>query len=438
VNEKQYINQSSKEIDFYVLILIAMAFCVSFDIFLTVSPFGFTLRFAQLLLVVPILFFVANTLIMGKIKMPVGGLPLLIWLFFMILFVPNTPFLERSVGYVFWLALNILMIFAGVLIVNSEERFLKLIKWYIYSFVFVSMFGIIQFILPILGIEPPLVQQWWSSSIARVNGFSYEPSYFATYILIGWVLTFYLHQKRIKIVSKKRLNIILLILTFALVLSSSRMGILMMGLWFARYVFLLIRDLFKGYINLKFLRILFLPTLFLGVAFLILYVSGNLQSIDFLLAGTGIFDSSAHSVNHRSNQLFDTFLAFKESPWIGYSIGGVAPAIGGIYNIKVVTQESAAAFEGMSIFAQVLAASGIVGFLFFIWYILKLVISPLKLAKNVKDEKLKNILIGLVLSTVFLLIILQMNQNILRMYFWFHLMVLSVGYSVISKNTHIK
>lgn len=89
---------------------------------------------------------------------------------------------------------------------------------------------------------------------------------------------------------------------------------------------------------------------------------------------------------------------FKENPFVGHSLGGIAPAIGGLHNVLVTNQEQAKPFEGLSTFAEVLAAIGIIGFLPFILYIIMLIVAPLKLSKKVKDKETRKILIGMTVS----------------------------------------
>ena len=64
----------------------------------------------------------------------------------------------------------------------------------------------IQFALPVLGLGAPLVKQWWIPGfLPRVNGFSYEPSYLATYLLIGFVFASSLRRARSALLSSKSL-----------------------------------------------------------------------------------------------------------------------------------------------------------------------------------------------------------------------------------------
>src|SRR5207237_10664248 len=124
---------------------------------------------------------------------------------------------------------------------------------------------------------------------------------------------------------------------------------------------------------------------------------------------------------------------FAQMQLIGVSLGGVAPAIGKMRYVSVIDQESAKLNEGQCTTAEVLAASGIVGFVPYILYMLILGFKPIRRAPAGEIGKL---LRGLGWSFVFLMIILQFNQTILRLYLWFHIALLSSAYAI-SKTTRV-
>jgi O-antigen ligase len=122
-------------------------------------------------------------------------------------------------------------------------------------------------------------------------------------------------------------------------------------------------------------------------------------------------------------------LLFQNSPLIGYSLGGIAPAIAQLHGVTDLDFESVKEFEGNSIFVEVLAASGIFGFIPFFLFVWSIVWKPLALSKKLLSEQSK-ILVALSLSLIFEFVILQFNQVILRPYLWMHIAVLAACYSV--------
>lgn len=415
----------------FVMILFFLAICLSSsDIFLVFNLFGFSIRAALLLLILPMLYALLNMINSRKIIFPLGYKSLLIWTGFILIFIPNTTFITRNIGYAIWLCFYVFLIFTCVQIFNNEEKLKKLLEVYILSFFIISLFGVFQFLVGLIGIDAPYVRQWWPNGIPRVNGFSYEPSYFATYLITGWVLVTYLFEKKTVYVNKKLLVFTVSLTTLALILSSSRMGYIVMFLWLLRYPLKYILSLKKVKWDRK--QYLYLISVIIGILLLVLIVifTIDFSKFRFLIEGLGIGGTAAHSSSTRVHFLINTLRTFIESPIIGYSLGGIAPAIGDLFNVTVTNQELANAYEGMNITAEVLAASGIIGFFFFLIYFGSILIKPLWLSKLIKDNELKKVLIGSVYGLFFILIILQFNQNILRPYVWLHIAIMSSLYYV--------
>lgn len=148
----------------------------------------------------------------------------------------------------------------------------------------------------------------------------------------------------------------------------------------------------------------------------------------FLAGGTGLFGTPAHSTAGRSDRMFETLAVVRKSPFVGYSLGGVAAAIAESHGETVTTQEGAKNREAVSVFLEVLAASGVIGFVPFVAYILTLFIKPAGLAR-LSEDQYRAILTALLWALAMEFLVLQFNQNILRPYLWFHIAVLSATYA---------
>jgi len=412
---------------------IAILTC-SFDIFLVVQVGG-TFRLCQLLTLtlLPLALLQAR----WKGAVPVLGLySILLWWFVQALFIPVSSFWPKSAGYVFWLALNIALLFSFVQLFSRRQKDVTaLMRCYLWSFNLIAVFGIMQFVLPLLGIDAPLVEQWWlKGRLARVNGFSYEPSYFATYLLIGFVLAGALRGSP----GYSRLATLTRYLSgTGIVLSSSRMGIVFMLLDvlahqyrpFARVC----RDLFR--LRVAPARVLrLLPSIFVllvlasvGAAFAWVLQTAPQAALLFL-NGTGLGDTASHSADQRSDALSDTLTLFVRDPFVGQSLGGISSGIAELHGFSVRSFEDGKLTEGMSVFAEALAASGIIGVLPFAAFVWSTFWSPLRRARSVCSEYAW-LLRALVRALVFLWAILQFNQNILRPYVWVHLAILATVYA---------
>ena len=436
LRQKGYLYLATKSplrLGFYLeWFLILAVFTVSFDIFMNVK-IGFNFRFTQLSVIAGLVVFVFTKRNL-RLVLPLGFNLLLVWFGFILLFVPN-GFLVRNVGYAAWLFFNIITIVLVVQHIDTLDKLVWIYRMYIASFVFVSLFGIFQFFAPWVGLSPFISQWWVYGLIPRVSGFSYEPSYYATYLLMGWIITAYLLYNNRDQQSKRwlvpHLGLIHAIITLAIVLSSSRMGLLMLGIWFLQYPLKLLRSVYRLRLKKNLLWINVALALLAGAA-LLLVISINFAIIIRLLEGTGLFGSSAHSAE-RFPLILEVLSAFANSPIIGYSLGGVANAIAELRGAHITDLAQLKLHEGLNVFAEVLAASGIVGFVPFVLYVFTLFYSPLRALKRISQPELRLIVVTLLIALAFEFLILQLNQNILRPYLWLHIALVSAAYRVTKK-----
>ena len=416
---------------FWIKWLLVLAILTSsFDIFLNVR-IGFNFRFTQICIILSIALF-AFTKKGFRFQKPLGIEYLLAWFFFIALFVPNGVF-TRNAGYAVWLLFNILAVILFVQCINTPQRLIWLYKTYVLSFVAVSLFGIFQFVAPLLGLGAPLVEQWWVHGlVARANGFSYEPSYFATYLLMGWVITAYhlynnAQEQRPPI---PYLTLSHIIITTAILLSTSRMGIVILALWYTQYPVKFAVRLTKLRIKKKLFGINIGLLLLAGLLVLII-ANINFEIILMLVNGTGLFGTATHSTTTgRIPTFVEVLEVFAKSPFIGYSLGGIASALAEHRNVAVSDLADLKQHEGMNVFAETLAASGVIGFIPFLAYIGSLFYRPLRLMPKITNPIFANMLKALVIALLFELVILQLNQNILRPYLWVHIAILAAAYSV--------
>src|SRR6185312_6923966 len=235
--------------------------------------------------------------------------------------------------------LNIAIVYSFVYLFGDDGPALVwIVRCYAWSFAVIAVCGIIQFCLPLFGLATPLVTEWWiPGRLARVNGFSYEPSYFATYLLIGFVLAGSLRRARTKLMPPGALLLIYWLALIGIVLSSSRMGIVFviaeillaqLAPWLS-----FLKDLTRfrivwrhaGALAPSFAVIALLSAAIIGTA---RELRDNPATMLMLLNGTGLSNTAAHSVVERENSFEDTLDAFVEHPVIGRSLGGVSYAIG--------------------------------------------------------------------------------------------------------------
>ena len=252
----------------------------------------------------------------------------------------------------------------------------------------------------------------------RISGFCYEPSYYVTYMIMGFVsFAYMLIKKNYSVFSYRELKHNFRMVALAMLLSTSRMGFIMMFLWYCVALWLDERD--RGIFSFKKLLKIFRLMIFGVIMFFVLLVMQFVYNLDFL-GGLGFEGHASHSRDDRLRGQMANINLFLKSPLIGYSLGGVDPA-----NVQAMGRRSYNMEHGttINVWAEMLAASGIIGIIPLILYFFELLFSRGSPDKN-KCQVMKALQWGL----FFGMLILGMNQNILRPYFWWHIAILSACY----------
>jgi hypothetical protein len=400
----------------------------SFDIFLNVNLGGFNIRACYLFVFLFITLYLYFYKDAARIRF-LGLFFFLAWVAFLLAFVWNTPLLNRNIGYLIWLGFNCMTCYVIYKFAMHSDVY-RLIKLYLISFFFLSIVGILQFTLSQFGIHI-LVTMWWAAEkIARVNAFSYEPSYYASYLLIGFCFLYASQRKQIYYFRKKNQLLILVFLVVAIFLSTSRMGILFM-------ILILLYDVFRMLFRVVFTRRISTVNFIVSVCLILSFsvVIGNILLDEELrsryLAGTGLESTAAHSREVREEQLLNVWRIFLDSPVIGYSLGGIAPNIAVMEGVIPETVEETKPFEGLNVILEVLAASGIIGFIFFFFWIFQLFRGAFRLSGRLKREGFwqEGILLqSLCFALLIELVILSFSQNILRPYLWILIGLINAAY----------
>lgn len=400
---------------------ILAGFLVSSDIFLTWRIQGFTLRAVQFVLALVLVWGLVDAVCFRKrrhLRRPLGSGALLTWCAVNCFLLWNVHAMTRNFGYMAWLLFNAALVFVTVQQLDAQERLRFVLRWYIYAYCASAVLGIAQFLSPFLGLTPPLIRQWWIPGVLdRVNGMTYEPSYYAMYMLCGFVMIDYLRVHGSSLLPKSRLAMACLLTGTALIVCGSRMGWMMMLVWLGLRIIWWVRDR-----NFRALR---RAAVLISAALVLLFVVVG-GSASFLLAGLGVSEELGEwSREGREGDLQDTISVFLQHPIMGVGLGGVGPEIARMRHVPQIDQDDEVRVEGQCTTMEVLAGTGIFGFAAYAAYLLILFIAPFRL-KNASTE-----LKALTWALIFLIAILQFNQNILRLYLWFHIALLSAAYSVL-------
>ena len=154
--------------------------------------------------------------------------------------------------------------------------------------------------------------------------------------------------------------------------------------------------------------------------------------LNIFLSGSGLNNSAAHSLNDRVNGFVYTMDVIRAHPWIGRSLGGVAPELAFLHGQGVIqASEALKSFQGVPVPLDMGAASGLLGSSPLLWFFGTITLGESALIRRNPDDERAKWLHALIRALGFEWLVLCADQNILRVYFWFHVsMVVLVGYNL--------
>lgn len=425
------LNKGSSIINTLIWISILIASC---DIVLAFEVAGLTVRISQLVSMSVMFLFLLRIIKFGNVKILTPYYNLLIVIVFNTICIFNSKTIFNAVGYDLWLLFDCVQVLAFTYFLSKQESVHSIVRKYIFCFDALAVVGFLQFALQFVGINFFVTQY---NDLHRSNGFSYEPSFYATYMIMGSIICLYLLERRnYKCMRKSWLIISTLLNCGAVVISTSRMGILILLIYIVYRGFMSLRI----YIHMKasLIRILFtLMPIMVGIA-LIFFIIAIEFEVDFVmhyLSGLGIGGTTSHSADARMSGFVDTWKLFLDSPFLGCSLGGIDAGI-----IEYKARNYTVANNGgasMCISLEALAAYGIFGAYFFFKYMWDLTVGGyLKAKKRPGDKKDREPVYAMLIALFFEFAILQLNQNVLRPPFWVHIALVSTCLQIYLRDSH--
>ncbi len=425
------LNKGSSIVNALIWFSILTASC---DIVLAFDVAGLTVRVSQLVAMAVMFLFLLRIIRFGNVKILTPYYNLLIVIVFNTICIVNSKTLFNAVGYDLWLIFDCVQVLAFTYFLSKQESIQSLLRKYIMCFNALAVVGFIQFALQFLGINFYVTQY---NDLHRSNGFSYEPSFYATYMIMGSIICLYLLERRNYRCMRRRYLILSTLLNVgAVVISTSRMGLLILLIYVVYRGIMCLRI----YIHKKasLIRILFtLMPIVVGIAAVLFILAVEFQ-VDFVLhylSGLGIGGTASHSTDARSAGFVDTWKLFLDSPFLGCSLGGIDAGI-----IEYKARNYTVANNGgasMCISLEALAAYGIFGAYFFFKYMWDLTVGGyLKAKKRPGDKKEREPVYAMLIALFFEFVILQLNQNVLRPPFWVHIALVSTCLQIYLRESH--
>jgi hypothetical protein len=390
-----------------------------------------TLRLSQLLVLPICLAAAARVLQDGRILWPRGATVLAIWIVSQFLLIPLSG--NRLIASEFFVLLvyTVAIVFAVIQLYGQIAWLDVLMRVYLLSYVVTAVIGIVQFILPAIGIHVFPVSQWIiHGRIARINAFSYEPSYFSTYMILGWITLLDLRKSKARLTQSNFWKWATILTGVSLVLCTSKTGWLVMCLeLLVRATPHLIRA-FRSFARQLVQGRMLLPLPSLRGALTATLVSVGLIAGAYalfsrvsplaFLSGSGIAGTPAHSVTERSANFHETLQVFLDHPFIGPSLGGVPIEMAARKGVTVTDSAGVRVFWGLPVILDVLTSTGVILFIPFLIFLYTGTFGAMRFARNYWPDERAKWLRALGRAMVFEWIMLLSEQNVLRIYLWYH------------------
>lgn len=337
-----------------------------------------------------------------------------------------SPFFERSLGYVAVCLFSWIVYF---LVPISLIRFFcieKLLRLYFASFFTIGIHAALQVIFSLCQIyDPFLLQVPILGVLSRGQSWTYEPSYYALYAIpfVFFITTQYLFSKE---------NFRSFLISHGLLLCSISTSAFFSYLFFIPIaLFFTWRrsihvDLFRK--NLK--KFLIQLTAFFFVLSLCFQ---ELFKATFYKFFNATFISHI-SFAARWKGIVEAWNIFLRNPFFGLGVGGVGPALyiedqfgSGPIELYEPTLEMIELYDPTNVFTEILASLGSFGFFVFLAISILFTRQFFRALRQTEDPLVREKLLAFFLSSVIMVICLQINQGLFRSYVWVHI-AMSIGY----------
>jgi hypothetical protein len=345
-------------------------------------------------------------------------------------------FVFRSLGYTCIYLFTIICYFIvpyNLFVFVCGDRVFKL---YILSFVVIGCYSLMQVLFSFGGIILPFVTQY-AGSIARGQGWNYEPSYYA--LIMTQFVMFY--NSLALMSTDKKINWLYFSFMNLLLLASTSTGIVLSYPSFALLYLLtgslrFLRDIVTNVKKKAFQLLMFF---FSSMALLWLFFP-----LEFIRTFYKFFDygiTKHWSIVERWNGIVNSWKVFCDHPFFGVGVGGVGSYI---YKLKEngatpMTLKELEKYDPTNAFCEILASTGLFGLCAYLllgrafWIAFK----KIMIGENNITLHHKRVIVSLFISLISALFVLQFNQGLFRSYLWVHAAVV-FGYMRYVQSLHKK
>jgi len=399
------------------LALIALS---SADLIGTAEVGRFTVRASQLVAAAASAGLVVQLVRRGVVRETVRRLPTALWFFIAFSLVGALRLLAfgapnpiKGYAYSAW-SLFVAVAVAGslALILDRREKVARALQVLIAALTAISLFGLVQWGVGVAGFEPPLVAQWMGG-LPRINGLSYEPSYFAFSTVLGLALLLALLLGKSPVVPAQIAAACAGVQVIALTLSSSRSGWIALLILTAGFWITALRR--RAWLRREQRRGLWIVAG--GYLLAILLVSVVLPEVYARMARKGLDLREQSSSAPRLEGVKRALVMFRDRPIIGVGLaqfGGTLDAA----DRRERDERQVDALVTFNLYAELLAETGLVGFALAIAGLL-LVARGAWRARRSKEPFVQTCASALLVSGLLVFgIMYQFNQTLFRTDVW--------------------
>lgn len=397
----------------YKIGLVPLVFFLPFQRLLTFEFKGYTIQLSYVLAIFTLVFLMINQIInrppfnspltkggsreisplakgehRGVLRTPLGW-PLFAFMLMNFISTINAINKTRSLAIMSWALVSIVVYYAVVNLVRDRETLIKTINVLIISATVVSLFGLYQFVASYIGLPTFLRENYLSQGgyLTRIHSTTLEPLIFASYLLI--VIPIAVSLLRIKDSSFKHSKLIpsLLLMCSALFLTLSRGGFAGLIISLA-VIFLLSKNTkkHKG-LYIKIIAVFISTIIIFSLFLLIIAPQGTITTTIY----QGMIARVGSSVE-RAVFLKAAWRMFLKSPFLGIGVGNFGPYYNKLSFLSTVKVGDFRMVNNVPV--EILAETGIFGFLAALWLWLSYVINLWKVIRKTKDELIYSLGVG--------------------------------------------
>ncbi|MBI4744909.1 MAG: O-antigen ligase family protein [Actinobacteria bacterium] len=388
----------------YKIGLVPLVFFLPFQRLLTFEFKGYTIQLSYVLAIFTLVFLMIDLIVRGFIDRrdacPTGeehrgvirtplGWPLLVFMLTNFISTINAINKTRSFAIMLWALASVAVYYAVVNLIRDKETLVKTMNVLITSAAVVSLFGLYQFVASYIGLPTFLRDNYLSQGgyLTRIHSTTLEPLIFASYLLI--VIPVAVSLLRIKDSSFKHSKLILnlLLMCSALFLTLSRGGFA--GLIISLAVIFLLSKNTKRYkgLYIKIVAVFVLAVVVFSLFLIVIAPQGTITTTIYQGTIARVGSSAERAVFLKA-----ALRMFLKSPFLGIGVGNFGPYYNKLFFLSTVKVGDFRMVNNVPV--EILAETGIFGFLAGLWLWLSYVVNLWKVIRKTKDELIYSLSAG--------------------------------------------